>query len=165
MLEIVVHPARVRPLASAVVLAYLGLASWGLAHLSASALGLTVPGCAAALAGVFAVLMRRWFVPTRYRFDDDGIEVGGWPPRRWRWRRFRSWRKERGGYFLSPFTNPRRFDHFRGLFMPLEYVIHLSPAPPPATAVTGDIASRTDAHAAITACLKEKIDGRIADPA
>ena len=168
VLEIVTHPVRARPAATVALLAYLGVITWALAGFSASALGLSRTSCTALLLLTFAVLLRRWFLPTRYRFDEAGIEVNTLPPRRYPWNRFRSWRKERGGYALSPFSDPRRFDNFRGFFLPLENtVMVLTPRPQacPASAPddggsSGHTPPRDEVDATIRALLKEKIDGR-----
>lgn len=168
LLDLVVHPARVRPGTTLVLLVYLGLASWLLARFSATSLGLSTPACAGLVMFAFVVLLRAWFVPTRYRFDHAGVEVSGIPPRRYPWRRFRSWRKVRGGYSLSPFSNPRRFDHFRGLFLPLEncwFVASFRPQalpdhPENEAGLSGPSPRLLSLDTQVQALLKEKVDGR-----
>lgn len=170
-LDIVVHPARRRPRTTVFLLLYLTLTSWLMARFSSPALGLSVPACAGLVMLAFVVLLRRWFFPTRYRFDDDGVEVSGFPPRRYPWSRFRSWRRERAGWTLSPFSDPRRFDHFRGLFMPLDKSARATAAPrrtvaterdgePPPRSHLGGASLRDDLDTTLQALLKEKIDGR-----
>lgn len=167
-LDVVVHPARVHPRTTVALLLYLIVTSWLLSRFSAPALGLSVPACAGLVMLAFVVLLRRWFFPTRYGFDDAGVEVSGFSPRRYPWSRFRSWRRERGGYTLSPFSNPRRFDHFRGIFLPLrncwsvvnDHPRALPASPGEGSAPSGQTPPRHDLDTTLQALLKEKIDER-----
>lgn len=129
-MQFVVHPARRQPLKTLGVVLYLALMAWGLGA-SLLAPMLSISAGAAAFVVFVALLMplRAWFLPTRYRIDDDGIEVGGWRTRRFSWNRFRAWRRERNGVYLSPFSDTSRFDNFRGLFIVLGNFV-VSPSPP-----------------------------------
>jgi hypothetical protein len=149
-LTFVVHPARARPVRTALLLAWLALAAWGLALL------VPLPAVDARLTGgalflVMLAMLGGWFLPTRYAIDLNGIEVRRLRRRFYPWSRFRGWRRERTGYFLSPFSDTRRFDNFRGLFIFLDnFVVFFS----------GQDGSSVSE--ALQAFLEEKIGG---DPA
>ena len=126
-----VHPALARPGKTLLLMGYLAAMSWFLAALILAPVetehGGAGPGTAlTVLSGgmVFAALLfclRKWFLPTRYRLGADGVEIAFLGRiQRFPWDRFRSSRRERGGWFLSPRSDPTRFDRFRGLFLMLD---------------------------------------------
>lgn len=113
MTEVRFWPAARRPRLAALVAAgigFVGAVSW---HLVPPLVALS---CTAALVGSLA----SFFLPTTYRFEEEGIRVerlgGSWflP-----WRRFRSFAEDRNGFYLSPASCPRRFE-LRGFFLPLD---------------------------------------------
>ncbi|MDP6778292.1 MAG: hypothetical protein QGI83_16170 [Candidatus Latescibacteria bacterium] len=60
----------------------------------------------------------RFYVPTRYRLDDDGVEVSFLGVERVTpWSRIRRIRSDRRGAFLSPFDRPSRLDAYRGVYL------------------------------------------------
>ena len=128
-MNIVVHPAWRQPLKTFCLVVYLVLASWTLgAALLAPMLSISSFAAALAVLAILMLMLRAWFVPTRYRIDDAGIEVRDWRTRHFSWDRFRGWRRERNGFYLSPFSNPARFDNCRGLFIVLgNFVVSSSP--------------------------------------
>lgn len=118
------HPAAARPGASVAIIVYfiamaLIAGPWLMGRPLLSPLG----GLGALLVFDALVLaMARWFFPTRYRFDEDGIHVRFLGmERRYPYARFRSIQHTRGGVFLSPRKDPTRFDRFRGLFLIIEH--------------------------------------------
>ncbi len=66
----------------------------------------------------FIVSMTSFFMPSRYTFTEEKIVIDriiykqSYP-----WKRFRSFREDKNGIFMSPSSNPDRFDRFRGVFM------------------------------------------------
>ncbi|NDD28878.1 MAG: hypothetical protein EB084_11495 [Proteobacteria bacterium] len=144
LLDVTVHPARARPVATVGLVVYLCATSMGLGQLASPLLDLSPSAWSGLLTVVFLALLHRWFLPTRYRLDESGFEVRCLTPRHYPYARFRSCTAQRRGCWLSPYTNPRRFDSFRGLFVPLD---------------------ETEASARLHALLREKIDGRPAHPA
>jgi hypothetical protein len=62
--------------------------------------------------------LARYWLPTRYRLDRDGVHVAhlGRQQRRF-WREFRRLGLYRNGVLLSPFARPCRMDSFRGCFL------------------------------------------------
>ncbi len=70
--------------------------------------------CAAVL---FAALLR-FFVPSRYTLDEDGVSVRTGPfVKRRPWRAFRNAYFHRVGVHLSPFEKPSWKDSFFGVFL------------------------------------------------
>lgn len=119
MTEFVVHPARAQPAKTAAVLLYVGLAAWTMGGLAPFGTWIVI--------GASAWILRGWFLPTRYRIDEHGIEVRSLALRVYPWTRFRGWRRERSGFYLSPFSDVGRFDNFRGLFIFLDnFVVFFS---------------------------------------
>lgn len=68
--------------------------------------------------GVLFLSLRRFFLPTEYRLDDEWVTVttAGWERRR-RWSEFKNAYFHRVGVHLSPFERPNWLDSFRGLFL------------------------------------------------
>lgn len=69
----------------------------------------------------FIVSMTSFFMPSRYTFTEEKIIIDriiykqSYP-----WKRFRSFKIDKNGIFLSPSSNPDRFDRFRGVFMVMD---------------------------------------------
>lgn len=124
-LEILVHPARARPLMTAFLVVFLTTlaATLGPALVAPLLCLRSQPGTALLLV-LLAVAQRGYLLPTRYRFDEAGVSTTSLGTRTWHWARFRCWRRERGGVYLSPFSDPTRFDHYRGLFLPVDTAAH-----------------------------------------
>ncbi len=67
---------------------------------------------------VLAGSLSRYFVPTRYKFDKQGVETSHLGSRRrLSWDEVRRVRIVEDGVFLSPFKTPSRLDAFRGTFL------------------------------------------------
>jgi hypothetical protein len=86
----------------------------------AAALGLGAYGGDPLLAGViFAVLflsLSAYFLPTRFRIDEDGVEVtSAVGSRRRRWAALRSYSADARGVTLSPYLRPSWLESYRGL--------------------------------------------------
>lgn len=127
-LEVVVWPARAQARKTGALLIYLSVVAWVLGvTLLAPLLAITAPAGALLVFVGMLFLLRAWFLPTRYRFSENGIEHRALRTRRFPWSRFRSVRREPHGYYLSPFSNPRRFDNFRGLYLFVDNFVSSSP--------------------------------------
>lgn len=75
--------------------------------------------------GILAVLLflfslRAYFLPRTYFFREAGLSVKT-PGREtfFPWEKFRSFQIYPRGVYLSPLSDPRRFDRFRGIYLPL----------------------------------------------
>ena len=68
--------------------------------------------------GALTVSLSRYFFPTRYALDGEGIgsEHLGLKQRR-SWAEFRRVEEHRDGIFLCPSVRPGRLDSFRGVFL------------------------------------------------
>lgn len=107
-----VHPLVERPRASLVLAlllgGILGVIGWTFPE----------PGWVLLSAVVLFAALAKYFLPTTYRFDMEGIEVQFLGVRRkYRWDVFRRCEAGSNGVFLSPFPRPHRLDNFRGLFV------------------------------------------------
>lgn len=73
--------------------------------------------------GLIAVLilfgsLAKFFLPTRYTFDDTGVTVKTTTQTFTRqWSVFRSYYTDKNGVLLSPFVVPSRLENFRGLYV------------------------------------------------
>ncbi|MEZ4399898.1 MAG: hypothetical protein R3B06_07755 [Kofleriaceae bacterium] len=104
------HPARRRPDQVALVVAVVLLSSWTVL------VTLEAPGLALLAAVLLIVAVAPFWLPTRYRFDDEGVEERRWPRRRYRrWAELRRVDVGGRGLLLSPFARPRWLDRYRGL--------------------------------------------------
>lgn len=67
---------------------------------------------------VLAASLSRYWLPTRYVIDEQGVQMThlGWERRR-PWSQFRRVDVHRDGLFLSPFAHSSRLDSFRGCFL------------------------------------------------
>jgi len=72
-----------------------------------------------ALAGlVMFGSLTKFFLPTKYTFDDEGVTVKTTTQTFTRpWTMFRSFYTDRNGVLLSPFMAPSRLENFRGLYL------------------------------------------------
>lgn len=69
----------------------------------------------------FFIALIGFFMPTRYMFTEEKLIVDRIISRNgYSWSRFRSFRAEKNGIYLSPMTDPDRFDRFRGVFVILD---------------------------------------------
>jgi hypothetical protein len=68
--------------------------------------------------GALTASLSRYFFPTRYALDGDGVSTQhlGLKQRR-SWAEFRRADEHRDGIFLSPSARPSRLDSFRGVFL------------------------------------------------
>lgn len=66
----------------------------------------------------FVVSNTSFFFPSRYTFTEEKVIVDRIIYRKaFPWSRFRGYAFDRNGLFLSPTTDPDRFDRFRGVFL------------------------------------------------
>jgi hypothetical protein len=91
----------------------------GLAMITAG-LGLGVYGGDAFLAGVIVAVLflslSAYFLPTRFRIDNEGVEVASpFGKRHRRWEALRSYNADGRGVTLSPYTRPSWLESYRGL--------------------------------------------------
>ena len=67
---------------------------------------------------VLFLSLGRFFFPTRYKLDRDGINVKTITTNvTYKWSRYRSVYADRNGALLSPFMGPSRLESFRGLYI------------------------------------------------
>ncbi|MFH1569433.1 MAG: hypothetical protein ABIL09_15665 [Gemmatimonadota bacterium] len=67
---------------------------------------------------VLTASMARYFLPSRYAVDEEGVTWRLLVRRHRPWSAFRRVDERDEGLFLSPFNRPRRLDAFRGLYLP-----------------------------------------------
>jgi hypothetical protein len=72
-----------------------------------------------ALVFVFMIISQAsFFLPSRYVFSEEKITINRIIYRKsFPWSRFKSFAFDRNGLYLSPLSDPDRFDRFRGVFM------------------------------------------------
>lgn len=69
----------------------------------------------------FVVSMTSFFLPSRYTFTEEKIVIDRIIYRKaYLWTRFRSYRMDKNGIYLSPISDSERFDRFRGVFMVMD---------------------------------------------
>ena len=57
----------------------------------------------------------RYFTPSRYRMDEDGVSVVWGPFRSDKpWSHYKRWGADRNAAFLSPYATPKALESFRG---------------------------------------------------
>lgn len=99
------RPAQAAAVASAVAAASLGLGAYG----GDALLGV------ASLAVLFLSLSR-YFLPTRYRIDEEGVEVASWMGRSRRpWHGLRSYAADARGVSLTPYARRSWLEAYRSL--------------------------------------------------
>lgn len=105
-----VHPARERPLAACGALTVIAPMAW----LAADLMQHAAWGIFAAV--VLLVALQRFFLPSEYRVDAEGVTVRlPWRTQRYRWQAVRRFvYGERGG-FLSSRARPSALDAFGGM--------------------------------------------------
>ena len=105
-----VHPARERPVAACAALVVIAAMAWLSADLMEHA------GWGVFAAVVLLVALQRFFVPSEYCVDAEGVTVRlPWTTQRYRWEAVRRFvHGERGG-FLSSRSRPSALDAFRGM--------------------------------------------------
>ena len=88
----------------------------GLAYLTSSSFDGLGYGLATLIVLTFS--LSRYFLPTRYTLDANGVQVRhlGWSQPH-PWKRFCRAELCPNGVFLSPFARPRRLEAFRGCFL------------------------------------------------
>ena len=107
-----VHPVVDRPRAAMAMVALI------LAILALVRLNYPEPGWTAFAAVILCLSLARFFFPTTYRLDDEGIHTRFLGiSRDYRWGVYRRIESGRNGVFLSPFVKPDRLDNFRGLML------------------------------------------------
>lgn len=114
MSDLQFHPAKERPKLAAFLAFALGITLQALWQW-------TTPPVALALWAVLVLSLRDFFLPTTYRFSAEGVAIEG-PlkiAKRYPWRRFRCFVKDRNGLFLSPYKARRASEGHRGVFLPL----------------------------------------------
>ena len=69
----------------------------------------------------FIMSMASFFMPSKYIFTKENFVIDRIVFRKsFPWTRFRSYTIERNGVFISPSSDPSRFDRFRGVFMVMD---------------------------------------------
>ncbi len=77
---------------------------------------LEAPGLAALAVVMIAAAVAPFWLPTRYRIDDGGIEERRWPRRRRRsWPELRRVEVGPRALLVSPFARPSWLDRYRGM--------------------------------------------------
>ena len=105
-----VHPARERPLAACGALAVIAAMAWLAADLMEHA------GWGVFAAIVLLMALQRFFVPSEYRIDAEGVTVRlPWRTQRYRWAAVRRFVYGARGGFLSSRARPSALDAFRGI--------------------------------------------------
>lgn len=106
------QPARRRPDHAALLAAVVLLSAWAIM------VTLEAPYLALVGAVLLLVSVAPFWMPTRYRLDDDGIELRRWPRTRRRpWAELRRAQIGASAALVSPFAEPNRLDRFRGLVL------------------------------------------------
>ena len=107
-----VHPAREGPVRLALAVGVISIFAAAVFSTTGSILW------AVFVAAIFFLSLARFFFPTVYTLDNDGLEAR-LPYRaiRRRWSDFASCQVERNGIFLSPYRKPSRLENYRGLFL------------------------------------------------
>jgi hypothetical protein len=73
---------------------------------------------ALAAAGLLTAMVARYFAPTRYTLDAQGVRARFLGRERRRaWSEVRALYRHRDGVHLSPFPRPSRLDPFRGIYV------------------------------------------------
>lgn len=109
-LEWTAHPARRRPDLVALCAAVVLLSAWAIL------VTLEAPWLALLGAVLLVIAIAPFWMRTRYRIDEAGVEERRWPRRRRRaWRELRRVQVGPGAALVSPFAAPHRLDRFRGL--------------------------------------------------
>ncbi|RME74604.1 MAG: hypothetical protein D6776_04975 [Planctomycetota bacterium] len=105
-------PAREQPVRAVALVAIVAAVSAGL--------GWSFGGLAWSVLSALLLLLAvgRFFVPTHYRIDEQGVQARafGVTTRR-RWSELQAFYPHRDGAFLSPFARPSPLDPFRGLWL------------------------------------------------
>lgn len=112
MLTWTAHPARRRPDHVALVVAVALLAAW------AVLVTLEAPWLALLAVILIAAAVAPFWLPTRYRIDDDGVEEARWPRRRRRgWAELRRVEVGPRALLVSPFARRSWLDRHRGVIV------------------------------------------------
>ncbi len=107
-----VHPARERILAASIALAVI-LVMAALAAAIMHSLGWGLLAVAVQIAA-----LRRFFLPSEYRVDAEGVTASGlWARRQYRWDEIRRFVCDGRGGFLSTRSNSSSLDLFRGMHL------------------------------------------------
>jgi Bacterial PH domain len=107
-----VHPARERLWTALLTLLVVAAASW----LTVEAMGNSWWGALAA--GFFLVTLHRFFLPSRFRIDADGVTArSAFTSATFRWSDIRRFQHDRRGAFLSTRRRPSFLDAFQGMHL------------------------------------------------
>lgn len=112
-MNLAVHPARLQPRRTAMLgLILTALGGWLCTQVP--------PLTALTLWLVLLLSINEYLLPSRYQFDEAGIEIrrGPWS-QQYRWERFRSFIVDRNGILLSTFPRRHPLESFRGTFLAL----------------------------------------------
>ena len=105
-----VHPALERPLAAGFAVAVIAAIAWLAADL------MQHPGWAAFAALVLLAALHRFFLPSEYRLDDEGVTLRQpWRTQHYRWSQIRRFEHGCRGGFLSSRACGSVLDLFRGI--------------------------------------------------
>ena len=107
-----VHPARERVGAACFALAIVGATMWAVAELMESLWWAALPFV------FFLITLQRFFLPSAFRIDDDGISAGTLlSTNRIRWPDVRRFQHDTHGGFLSDRKRPSFRDAFHGVHL------------------------------------------------
>ena len=105
-----VHPARERPLAAGFAVAVIAALAWLAADL------MQHPAWAAFAALVLVIALHRFFFPSEYRLDPEGVTLRQpWRTLHYPWAQIRRFEHGRRGGFLSSRSCVSVLDLFRGI--------------------------------------------------
>lgn len=112
LLSWVSHPARHRPVVTALLAIFLTILVALVYELTASVVFSTV----AAL--VLWGSLSQFFLPTRFELTDKGVRIKYTISSvRKEWKLFRTYYVDKNGVLLSPFVRPSRLENFRGIYV------------------------------------------------
>jgi hypothetical protein len=107
-----VHPARERPPATVLALLVIAAATW----LTVEAMD--SPWWALLAAGFFLVTLHRFFLPSEFRIDADGVSArSAFTSAKFRWTDIRRFQHDHRGAFLSTRRRPSFLDAFQGMHL------------------------------------------------
>ena len=107
------HPLKEEPPQKSISLIFIITGVSIIAHLSFDSSIFAFLSCA-----LLTTAMSRYFLPTQYQIDSQGLTISHFGTRRQHpWTNFRRAVRHPNGIFLSPFTHPHRLDAFRGHFV------------------------------------------------
>lgn len=113
------HPARSNPVRGATAMLVILAAGWGVQAWVAIPGWSIAAGCAASVALLLS--LNRFFLPSRFEMDDDGISARyALSSRRFEWSEVRRFAHDDEGGILTRRSRPSRLDAWQGLHLLFE---------------------------------------------